>query len=154
MRLIKFHDGDSPRKGYQIGNSLVVAGTREGYHIYRNVQSRNLGGPAVDLLISTQEDAVKIAEWLDGLFENYLELFGCNPPPPDTPFGLAKWHSEKHLSAYCLLSVLEEYGLESPITTAEFQKKENLEKARSRILWWKGNVTNWEVDVKGRLGVQ
>ena len=57
-------------------------------------------------------------------------------------------------SASFLEQTISEMGNCSNVFFSEGFKKENLEKAQSRILWWKGNIPNWEVDVKGRLGVQ
>lgn len=85
-------------KGMLVGEYLVVSYAtpdlnKPTYTIY-NVQGRRLFKASY----STIDDAVEMAEWLDGLFSEFFPIWG-EYPDADV-FGLARWSIQNGIKIY------------------------------------------------------
>ena len=149
-KLTKFHDGDSPRRGYLIGSWLILAENNEGWGIFKNINKRNGGGLAVKIYFQNLEDASSFAKTLDKLFKDFLPVYEADPYL--NPFDLAKWTSLTHLKAYCVLDILEHSDIVALNSLEPIVSKKFSDTVDGWVSWWTRD-SSWETKTSGHLGV-
>lgn len=137
--------------GYPVGDYLAICriSFSEGWGIYKRTSKRHGSGLAVQFCFSDQQEVMRFAAHLNTIFENFLPIYESDPTL--NPFELARWTSETHLRAYCLIDILEQDS-NGQITFQEIKEVQGSGKIEKDILWWTRGQ-NWESSVSGHLGV-
>lgn len=127
--IIEFKDTSSncPKKcrGIKIGTSLIVSGTEKRWKIFLI----NSGKPIINVLFINCEDAVQIAEWIEDVYHDFLQLF--DEYPNIDMFGMVKWTVKDGIRNYEAMKLIKTKRL---ISMQDF--KESLREAGKHVRFW------------------
>ena len=127
--VVEFKDLSTnfPKKcrGLMVGTFLVVSGSDKKWKIY----SLNAGKPLINVLFINIEDAVKIAEWINDVYKDYLQLF--DEFPNADMFGMVKWSVKDGIRNYEAMKLIKTKKL---VTSQDF--REALREAGKHVRFW------------------